>query len=115
MISGYVTQPSASPVPNSKWKKGQTVPVKITLTNASGARIADTEAMSLASACRVTFSAAGVQTQAPASKKYDPKNHQFIYNRKIDGKTGLETISVSVSSPSTTFTTLRSESVTITK
>jgi WD40 repeat protein len=104
-----------SPVPNSKWKLGQTVPVKVALANGDGTRISDTEAAELARTCRVAFSAAGAQTKSADCMKYDATAHQFVYNWKL-GKsgTGAETITVSVSYSGTTTKTTISEPMTIT-
>ncbi|MBA3348852.1 MAG: PxKF domain-containing protein, partial [Actinobacteria bacterium] len=104
-----------SPVPLSKWKLGQTVPVKVALGDAADTRIPDAEAAALASTCRIKFSASGAQTKAPQCMKYDAEKDQFIYNWKL-GKsgTGQATIKVSVSYPGTTSTTQLTESITIT-
>lgn len=104
-----------SPAPQSKWKVGQTVPIKIALGDAAGARIPDAEAAALARACRVTFSATGAQTKNSQCLKYDAEVDQFLYNWKL-GKngTGTATIIVSVSYPGTTRITTLSEQITIT-
>jgi WD40 repeat protein len=104
-----------SPVPNSKWKLGQTVPVKVALANGDSTRISDAEAAGLASTCRVTFSAAGAQSKAADCMKYDSASHQFIYNWKLaKSGTGAATITVSVSYGGTTTKTTISEPITIT-
>jgi hypothetical protein len=103
-----------SPVPSSKWKQGQTVPVKFVLADANGAQISDSEAQGLLSpACRVTFNAAGVQT-VDDCVRYDTTKHQFIYNWKLGPQTGNETISVSVGYPGTNGSTSLSEPIVIT-
>jgi hypothetical protein len=105
-----------SPAPSSKWKPGQTVPIKIALGNASGVRISDAEAAALVSGtCRVKFFASGVQTLAATCMKYDSSTHQFVYNWKLGNQTGAETLTVTISYPSTNLTTTKSESITITK
>ncbi len=104
-----------SPIPNSKWKVGQTVPVKIALGDAAGTRISDAEAARLASACRVRFSASGAQTVAAQCLKYDPAKHQFLNGWKLaKNGTGQASISVSISYPGTASTTVRTEQITIT-
>jgi hypothetical protein len=103
------------PVPGSKWKVGQTVPIKIALADVNGTRISDTAAAGLASACRVKFSATAAQNLASQCMKYDAGNHQFIYTWKLANTgTGTDTIKVTVSYPSTTTTTTKSESIMIT-
>jgi len=104
-----------SPTLNSKWKRGQTVPIKVALGDANGTRIADAEAQGLLSpTCRVMFVATGVQT-ANACMKYDTANHQLIYSWKLGQPTGSVTISVQVGYAGTTTKTILSEPVTITK
>jgi hypothetical protein len=113
-LVGYKILGLFSPVPNSKWKQGQTVPVKFALADANGVRIADSEAQGLLSpTCRVTFSATGAQSVS-GCVKYDTANHQFIYNWKLGQKTGNVTISVTVSYPGTTGTTVLSEPIVVT-
>lgn len=105
-----------SPVPGSKWKVSQTVPVKVALADAAGVRITDAEATALARACRVTFEVNGVRTQAAQCVKYDPLTDQFVSNWKVGkGAIGEATIVVSVSYPVTQVTTRLSESITITR
>jgi hypothetical protein len=104
-----------SPASGSKWKAGQTVPIKIALADASGTRISDAQAAALASACKVTFSASGAQTKTAQCMKYDATNHQFVYSWMLaKNGTGAETITVTVSYAGTTTTTTKSESITIT-
>ena len=105
-----------SPVPASKWKLGQTVPVKVALGDGAGVRISDEAGAALARACRVTFQAAGAQSKGPDCMKYDAATDQFVYNWKL-GKTGAgsATITVRISYPGSTTTTQRSETITITR
>ena len=85
------------PAPNSKWKRGQTVAIKVALADGNGTRIPDSEAQGLLSpTCRVMFSTAGPQMTS-ACTKYDSKDHQFVYNWKLGQQTGNVTISVTVS------------------
>jgi hypothetical protein len=97
-----------SPAPQSRWKVGQTVPIKLALGNAAGVRITDAEGIALGRSCRLTFSASGAQSTGPTCLKYDAAKDQFIVNwRLAKTGTGPTTISVSVSYPgSTTLTTL---------
>lgn len=77
------------PAPNSKWKAGQTVPIKVALADADGVRIPDATAADLVGdPCEVTFSASGAQTKSPACVRYDPAGDQFIYNWKLDDALG---------------------------
>jgi hypothetical protein len=103
-----------SPVPESHWKIGQRVPVKIALANGAGDRISDAEATALAAACRVTFQASGAQSKGPDCMKYDFEKDQFVYTWKL-GKngTGAATIVVRISYPGTAVQTQLSESITI--
>jgi hypothetical protein len=104
-----------SPVPSSKWKLGQTVPVKVALGGINGTRLPDAEAASLASACHVQFAVSGAQVSAPQCMKYDSVNHQFVFTWKIgDTGTGPATISVTVSYNGTATTTTMSDAITIT-
>lgn len=103
------------PVPGSKWKVGQTVPVKVALGNASGARISDAEGVALAAACRVRFSVTGAQTKAADCMKYDSVADQFIYTWKLAKTgTGAATIIVSITYPGSSTITQRTLSITIT-
>jgi hypothetical protein len=105
-----------SPVPGSKWKIGQTVPIKIALASGGGVRISDAEAGALAAACRVTFRASGAQAKGPDCMKYDALNDQFVYNWKLGRNgTGPATIVVGISYPGTTIKTQLSESIMITR
>ena len=119
-IVGYGFAPPAgflSPAPNSKWKTGQTVPIKIQLTGANGQLLSDAEANALVtpSGCRLQFSATGAQDLGASCMKYDAASKQFQYNWKLGTKgTGSETLVVTISYPGTTQTTTRSESITIT-
>jgi Tol biopolymer transport system component len=104
-----------SPAPSSKWKSGQTVPIKIALADAAGTRIADTAAQKLLSpTCRITVSVRGAQTTS-ACMKYDTTAHQFVYRLKLGTTTGNDTITVSVSYPGTNTTTVLSEAIRITR
>jgi hypothetical protein len=105
-----------SPVPWSKWMVGQTVPVKVALGDAGENRISDSEAIALAQACRVTFSASGAQTKGPDCVKYDIVKDQFVYNWKLGRNgTGTATIAASISYPGTTVTTRLELHITITR
>jgi hypothetical protein len=102
-----------SPAPNSQWKAGRTVPIKVALANAGGVRIPDAGAAALVDgACNVTFSASGAQTQAPTCMKYDPACDQFIYAFKPDTALGNVTIEVRVDYGTATATSL-SETITV--
>jgi len=94
----YVLSGFASPSSGSKWKAGQTVPVKLVLRDAAGVRISDATAAALVASCRVRFSATGVQTLAASCMKYDAATDQFLFNWKL-GKSplGAETITATVS------------------
>jgi hypothetical protein len=119
-LVGYGFAPSAgflSPAPNSKWKVGQTVPIKFQLTGAGGQLISDTEAAALvaASNCRVKFSVSGAQTLAPSCPSYDSKGKMFQFNWKLGTKgTGDAALTITISYPGTTLVTTRSETITIT-
>jgi len=103
------------PAPGSKWKAGQTVPIKVALGNASGTRISDTEGAGLAAACRVNFSTTGAQTTSAQCMKYDATNDQFVYAWKLAKTgTGAATIIVTVTYPGSSTTTQRTLSITIT-
>jgi len=104
-----------SPSANAKWKRGQTVPIKIALADADGVRIPDAEALALlAPTCRVTFTATGAQSTS-ACMKYDPLNHQFTLTWRLGQALGAVTLSVRVSYAGTATTTVLSAPVTITK
>jgi hypothetical protein len=119
-LIGYGFAPPSgflSPAPNSKWKAGQTVPIKLQVTGANGQLLSDAEANSLVSApgCRLQFSASGAQSLGASCMKYDATSKQFQYNWKLGTKgTGSETLLVTISYPGTTLTTTRSVSITIT-
>jgi hypothetical protein len=105
-----------SPLPASKWKSGQSVPIKVALADADGTRISDVAAAGLLAApCAVKFSATGVQPQNSTCMKYDPATHQFSYSWKLGKALGAGTIKVTISYPATTTTTTKTESITITK
>ena len=104
-----------SPAPNSKWKAGQTVPIKIALANAAGERISDATAAALvAHPCKVKFSASGAQPQSPTCMKYDPACDEFIYNWKLGNAVGSVTIEVRVDY-GTGITTPLSQTITVIK
>jgi CotH protein/lamin tail-like protein len=117
---GYVVQYKIlgffSPVvPGSKWKPGQTVPIKVALGDTNDTRISDAEAQGLLSpSCVVRFVATGVQT-ADACMKYDTANHQLVFNWKLGKPTGNVTISVQIGYAGTTTKTVLSEPIAITK
>lgn len=102
------------PVPGSKWKVGQTVPVKVGLGDAAGVRVSDTVGQALAADCRVRFSASGAQTRSPQCMKYDIEKDQFVYGWRL-GKsgTGTATIRVTIVYPGTTWTTQKTLQITI--
>ena len=106
-----------SPVPGSKWKVGQTVPIKVALGDAAGVRIGDAEAAALAQACRVRFGVTGAQVVANGPcLKYDAGKDQFVYTWKLKPQgTGSATISVTVSYPGSTVTTTLSIPIVITR
>jgi hypothetical protein len=88
--------------------------VKVALADGAGVRISDAEAAALASDCRVTFAATGVQPKAAQCMKYDPQTDQFIYNWKLaKSPTGAATITVTISYPGSAVTTRLSEVITI--
>jgi hypothetical protein len=92
------------PAPNSKWKAGQTVPIKVTLADADGQPIPDSVAAALAAACAVTFSASGAQTQSPTCMTYD--GAQFIFGWKVGDECGEVTLAIRVDYGTGTPTTL---------
>lgn len=106
-----------SPAPGSKWKLGQTVPIKVALANATGVRISDAAAAALASACRVTFAVTGAQVVSDGPcLKYDAANDQFVYAWKLKRQgIGAATIAVAVSYPSSTVTTRLSVPIAISR
>jgi hypothetical protein len=104
------------PVPHSKWKAGQTVPIKVALATGAAVRISDAEAAALAGACRVTFQVSGAQSVGGSCMKYDAASDQFHFNWKL-GKAGIGAalIAVQVAYPGTTQKTVLSASITITR
>jgi hypothetical protein len=105
-----------SPAPNSKWRAGQTVPIKVAIGGGNGVRISDAEAQALAQACRVTFSATGVQPVVDKCLKYDAASDQFQFNWKLKkSPLGMATLTVSISYPGSTSKTSLSLAVTIIK
>jgi hypothetical protein len=112
-LVGYQILGFFSPAPKSKWKAGQTVPIKLALADVNGNRISDAEAQGLLSpTCRVTFAATGVQG-ANGCMKYDTGDHQFVFNWKLGQATGAVTIAVTVAYPGTASTTVLSTSITV--
>ena len=105
-----------SPVPLSKWKLGQTVPVKVALGDAAGTRISDAAAAALVGTpCRVRFSATGAQSQSAQCMKYDADMDQFVFTWKLAKRgTGTATIAVTVGYAGSTVTTQLTEQITIT-
>jgi hypothetical protein len=104
-----------SPTTNSKWKRGQTVPIKVALGDVNGVRIPDAEAQGLLSpTCRVMFIATGAQV-ANVCMKYDTANHQFTYSWKLGQATGAVTISVQVGYQDTGTKTILGGPITITR
>jgi hypothetical protein len=102
-----------SPVPGSKWRAGQTVPVKVALGGPS-ARVSDDVGRALARDCRVTFVVTGAQVKAPQCLKYDAATDQFIFNWKLAKQPlGTATIKVIVSYPGSAVTTTISEAIEI--
>ena len=103
-----------APVPQSKWKVPQTVPIKIALADANG-RISDPAASALAAACHVTFSATGAETASGQCMNYDQAGHQFVFTWKLRGGVGPATIAATVAYPgSPATTTTKSLPITIT-
>ncbi len=101
---GYNILAFFAPVPKSKWKPGQTVPIKIALTNSAGTRV------QACSACSVTFQATKVgttgQAVGPTPMTYDPTTKQYQYNWKLATKgTGLTNLIVTVTYPDGSKTT----------
>ena len=112
-LVGYRLLGVFSPVPNSKLKAGQTVPIKVAVADADGVRVPHTEAQALlAPTCRLTFNAGGAQS-ASSCMKYDTKNHQFVYDWKLGQQPGEARITITIGYPGTTGTTTLSETVTI--
>jgi hypothetical protein len=105
-----------SPRPSTEWRRGQTVPVKIAVSDANAVRISDAQAQALLEpTCRVTFSVSGAQTKAPVCMKYDSAADQFTFNWKLESTAaGPATITVTLAYPLSTTTTLKSESIQIT-
>ena len=91
-----------SPPKKSIWKRGQTVPIKLMLTNAQGIHISDSDAAGLAKNCNVTVAATGPQTiPAPGCMKYDATQHQFVYNWNLPktGATGTSNLTATINYP----------------
>lgn len=104
-----------SPAPTTKWKRGQTIPIKVALADVDGDRIPDAEAQGLLSPpCRVRFVAAGTQS-ASACMKYDSMNHQFSYVWKLGQPIGEVTIGVQVEYAGSSTKTILSEAIQVTR
>ncbi len=105
-----------SPTPQSKWRAGQTVPIKIALGDAAGNPISDAAAAALVAACRVTFAATGVQSTSGNCLKYDAGMDQLQFNWKLrKSPLGADTLAVSVSYPGSSVRTTLSVSILIIK
>jgi hypothetical protein len=107
-------------VPNSKWKPGQTVSIKIALADAAGSRLRACANCSVKfEAVRLTDPVSGKptgQAAGPTSMKYDAANQQYLYNWKLGPArhgTGPTKLLATVTYPDGTSTT-RSETVVIT-
>jgi hypothetical protein len=90
-----------SPIPQSSYKAGLTIPVKFTLANAAGTTIPDADAQVLvANSCKVNvFFTGGTPTKNCAT--YNATTHTFQFDLKTSKSltSGLYTISVEVSAP----------------
>lgn len=100
------------PVPGSKFKTGQTVPVKIALADANGTRISDADGTALASACRVRVSVTP-NILVPQCMTYDPVGDQFQFDWKVSGA-GPAMLNAIVGYPSTNVTTQTTLAIAIT-
>lgn len=115
-LVGYRILGFFSPVPGSKWRAGQTVPIKVALGDVNGQRITDAVGAQLAASCAVAFSVAGAQSKSSQCLKYDANQDQFVYDWKVAKRPlGAATITVTVSYAGTTATTSLSEPITIVK
>ncbi len=104
----------ASPIKNSTITGGTKVNIAVGLKDANGALISDSEATSLASACRVTISATGAQPLSGKCMKYNTTQHRFVYQwTTTSTQTGVDKLTAAVSYPGTTTKTILSEKVTI--
>jgi hypothetical protein len=104
------------PAPNSKWKVGRTVPIKIGVADFAGTAIGDAAAAALG--CRVRFVVTGAQPTPPAGAcmTYDALTDRFRYDWKLQkSPAGNATISVRVGYPGTTMFTALSEPIVITR
>ena len=81
-VGGYAVSKFLSPHPNAAFKPGKTVHVTVKVT-LNGTALPDRDAVRLAAACAVTFSASGVQPVTSACMKYSVKKHEFVYDWKI--------------------------------
>ena len=71
-----------SPVPNSMWQAGRTIPVKFGLGDVNGARISDPEAQAIADTCRAKVLLTGpnpstATAAGPVCAGYDRVAHRF--------------------------------------
>jgi spore coat protein CotH len=104
-----------SPASNARWKRGQTIPIKVALGDVNGVRIPDAEAQALLSpTCRVSFVASGAQSKRECLR-YDNANQQLTHTWRLGQATGAATISVEVAYPGTTTKTVLSQEITITR
>src|SRR5262249_8774774 len=103
-----------SPIPNSKWKLGQTVPFKVGLVDANGVRLSDPAGPALLTpGCRVKIASVSLPL-APTCMKYDPANDQFTFSVKLSNP-GTQTVTATLNYPNTTLTTTKSVTFTATK
>lgn len=86
-----------SPVPQTSFKAGSTIPVKFKLKDASGRTISDRAARALVADCKVKVLFRGTTNCAT----YNATTNTFKYNLKTPGSlsSGLYTIGVEVSAP----------------
>ena len=101
--------------PGLKLNAGSTTPIKVALADSRGTRIPDGEAAAVAAAHRIKVSASGAQTLAPQDMTYSAATDQFQYDWHLGKPTGAETVSVTVSYPGTSATTVKTDVGTITK
>lgn len=90
---GYKLSEFTAPPSRSVWKLNSMVPIKATLTDASGTPIPD----AIAATVNVTVSASGAYVFSALPMKYDAETHQFVYNWKVPkvGPTGSVTLTIS--------------------
>ena len=120
-LVGYGFAPPAgflSPAPNSKWKTGQTVPIKIQLTGAKASCSATPRRTrwSPPSGCRLQFSATGAQSLARVLHEVRRRLEAVPVQLEArhEGHRNARRSSSPSPIPGTTQTTTRSESITIT-